>query len=394
MSDAVFPLFQHGSFGRGTSLVLGTLVGIAFGFVLERSGFGRAPVLAAQFYGSDTRVLKVMFTAIVTALAGTTVLSAAGVLDLSAVHVPETVLWAQIAGGLLLGVGFIVSGYCPGTSCVAAASGNLDGLATFAGVIAGSVVFGLAWPVFEALHGAGAMGVVRLPDLLGMPQAALAAAVLAMAAGAFVFGEWVERALARRRGEPPPPSRPAIRNRVLGGLAGVTALGLVFAALPRETPTPPDPVVASIDPVALASDLVERPWSLAVVDLRPAADCEAARVPGAACLPSDDPAGFLANLPPSRTLVLYGESDLDGLPDVASRFPGRVALLRGGFAAFSATILTKPEPPSPATPEALAAFRIRSALHARFTGAKALAPPPPAPARVPAPAAKKKGGGC
>ena len=111
----IFPLYAQDFFGYFTGLLFGTLIGFCFGFVLERSGFGQAPVLAAQFYLTDTRVLKVMFTGIVTALLGMTLLSGLGVLDFSKVTVPETFLWPQLVGGLLLGIGFIVSGYCPGT---------------------------------------------------------------------------------------------------------------------------------------------------------------------------------------------------------------------------------------------------------------------------------------
>ena len=66
----LLPLYPNDVFGFPTGLLLGTLVGFAFGFVLERAGFGNAKNLAAQFYLTDTRVLKVMFSAIATACAG------------------------------------------------------------------------------------------------------------------------------------------------------------------------------------------------------------------------------------------------------------------------------------------------------------------------------------
>ena len=66
----LLPLYPHDAFGFPTGLLVGTLVGFAFGFVLERAGFGNAKNLAAQFYLTDTRVLKVMFSAIATACAG------------------------------------------------------------------------------------------------------------------------------------------------------------------------------------------------------------------------------------------------------------------------------------------------------------------------------------
>ena len=58
-----FPLFGHDLFGGYTGYVVGTLVGIAFGFTLERGGFGSARILTAQFYLTNMRVLKVMFSA-------------------------------------------------------------------------------------------------------------------------------------------------------------------------------------------------------------------------------------------------------------------------------------------------------------------------------------------
>lgn len=391
-----FPLYPLEAFGYEASLVAGTLLGFAFGFVLERSGFGRAPVLAAQFYFADTRVLKVMFGAIVTALLGTTILAGAGVLDYSLLTVPETFLWPQLAGGLLLGVGFIVSGYCPGTAVVAAGSGNLDGAVTIAGVMGGSLLYGFFHPWVAEFEMSGAMGVARLPDLLGVPQALLAAGVAAMAVGMFLGGEALEKLFARKRGGGPLLA-PLPRNWVLIGIALASLGGLGTLAL--EPPAPasaPLPKVVPIDSLTLARTLIESPDSVRVVDVREPAACAAKRIPGAMCLPVDDPGGsFLADLPATRCLVLYGAADLRALPGPAARFGGPVLVLAGGFAAFERAILTAPVAPSPVTPETLARFRLISALHAKFTGAAA-APPPAAPAGPvrAQPRGPKKGGGC
>jgi len=408
----IFPLSVH--FGHEASLVLGTVIGVGFGFVLERSGFGQAPVLAAQFYGSDTRVLKVMFSAIVTALVGMTVLSGAGLLDLSALTVPETFLGPQIAGGLLLGVGFIVSGYCPGTSWVSMASGNWDGLVTILGVIAGSFVFGLGFPLYADFYRSGAMGVVRLPDLLGVPQAILAAGVVVMAVGAFLFGEWAERTLGKARGEAVPASAPRTRNTVFAGFGVAAVLGLATMALPAApAPEKPAKAVATWDSITLAKAMIERPGAVQVVDLRDEGECLAARIPGAKCRPRMQPLdAYLAALPATRTLVLYDAADVAVLPDGARNFAGEVAKLAGGFGGFRSTILDPGPAPAGASEVALADWRLRAALGAWFTGAKVEAPPaevrpataaPAAPAATPAPAAApapapeaapKKGGGC
>jgi hypothetical protein len=377
------------------------LIGVAFGFVLERSGFGRAPILAAQFYGSDTRVLKVMFTAIVTALLGMTVLSGAGLLDLSMVAVPETFLWPQLVGGVLLGVGFIVSGYCPGTSWVSAASGNLDGFATIGGVLVGGFVFGLVYPALEGFYGAGAMGVVRLPDLLGVPQALVAAGVAAMAVGAFLFGEWAERFFAARRDEIPPAPERSTRNRVFAGFGVAAVGGLALMAVPGPAPEGrPVATAGAMDAVALAKALVSDPSRLYVVDVRPAVTCAAARIPGAACIPAVGGIdAAVAAAPAGRTLVLYGETDLPEVPAAALDHRGAVAVLKGGYAAFTDQVLRPPTVPFDPTPAALAEHRRRLALTAYFTGVKSAPPPPAVPAAPAAPRATpgggvKKGGGC
>ena len=119
------PFYKYGFFGDEMSLILAFVLGTGFGFFLERAGFGSARKLAAQFYLYDMSVFKVMFTAIVTAMLGVTYLGWLGWLDLSLVYLVPTHLVPQIVGGLVLGVGFVVGGYCPGTSVASLATGRL-----------------------------------------------------------------------------------------------------------------------------------------------------------------------------------------------------------------------------------------------------------------------------
>jgi len=221
------PLYPNDVFGENTGMLLGTLIGMAFGFTLERAGFGRAPVLAAQFYLTDTRVFKVMFSAIVTAAVGIGVLSGFGALDLAMITVPETFVAPQIVGGLVFGAGFIVSGLCPGTSIVAAASGNLDGLVTYVGVILGSVIFGLVYPALEGFYLSGALGVVRLDTALSLPFGALAFGVFLMAAGCFLVAEKLERIFSARAGRDAPPGQSRTRNGAIAALATAAVVALV-----------------------------------------------------------------------------------------------------------------------------------------------------------------------
>jgi uncharacterized membrane protein YedE/YeeE len=166
-------------------LFLALLFGTAFGVALEQAGLGNAAKLAGQFYLADFTVLKVMLSAILTAMLGAFWLGRFGLIDLSQVHVPETFLWPQLVGGLIFGIGFALAGLCPGTACVSASSGRLDGLAAIAGLFAGVLAAGLAFPALAAFYGSGARGVLTLPTVAGLPDGVVVLLVVLAALGIF-----------------------------------------------------------------------------------------------------------------------------------------------------------------------------------------------------------------
>jgi len=187
------PFFKFGLFGDDFSLVVAFIIGIGFGFFLERAGFGSSKKLAAQFYFTDMSVLKVMFTAIVTAMVGLFYLSWIGFVDLSQVYVSTTFLVPQVVGGLILGIGFVIGGYCPGTSCVAAATGRIDGMVYLAGVVAGIFLFGEIFPFVTGFYNSTNLGRLTLPDVFNMSYGMVVFLVVAMAVGAFYAAEWAEK---------------------------------------------------------------------------------------------------------------------------------------------------------------------------------------------------------
>jgi uncharacterized membrane protein YedE/YeeE len=168
-------------------------VGVVFGVVLERAGLGDARKLTAQFRLSDLTVLKVMFTAIATAALGLYWLGALGLVDVAALPLTPTHLLPQVAGGLVFGLGFVVGGYCPGTSCVAAASGRGDAVALLAGIAAGTLVFGELFPAITGLYAATPLGRARLPETLGVPEGIAVLGVVLLALAAFAAAERIER---------------------------------------------------------------------------------------------------------------------------------------------------------------------------------------------------------
>ncbi|AFH49367.1 Rhodanese domain protein [Ignavibacterium album JCM 16511] len=195
------PFFKFGLFNTDVSLIIAFIIGIGFGFALERGGFGSARILAAQFYFSNMRVLKVMFTAIITAMLGLYYLSVIGFVDLSLIYISETYILPQVIGGLILGIGFVIGGYCPGTSVVSFATGKLDGLMYILGVMFGIFLFGEIFPFITDFYYSTNMGSVTLPKFLHLSYGMVVFLVVIMAVGAFALAEWSEKKFAHRNPE-------------------------------------------------------------------------------------------------------------------------------------------------------------------------------------------------
>ncbi|MFZ5558276.1 MAG: DUF6691 family protein [Pseudomonadota bacterium] len=166
--DMTLPLYLAADWSAENDMAIAFAIGIGFGFLLERAGFGGARKLTAVFYFYDMAVLKVMFTAIVTTLAGLFLLSAAGWLDLSELWVTPTNAVAQIAGGLLFGVGFVVGGYCPGTSVAGIATGRLDALVFALGLVTGLIAYAELLPGLDVWIRDNSQGDLTLPGVTGI----------------------------------------------------------------------------------------------------------------------------------------------------------------------------------------------------------------------------------
>ncbi len=158
-------------------------IGIGFGMALEMSGFGDSRRLAAQFYLTEMRVLKVMFTAIIVAMLLIFLFSAFGWLNFDSIWVNPTYIWPQIVGGIILGIGFIIGGFCPGTSLVAASTLKLDGVFFVLGVLFGVFLLGesLSIPALNMFYHSGDYGRLTLPTLFGLGTGTVVVLVIFMA---------------------------------------------------------------------------------------------------------------------------------------------------------------------------------------------------------------------
>ncbi|MDH3985837.1 MAG: YeeE/YedE family protein [Gammaproteobacteria bacterium] len=180
-------------FGTTGSYLVYIAIGFAFGFILESSGFGDSRLLAAQFYFRELRVLKVMFSAIVVAMILIFWSTALGLLDYDEIWVKPTYLWPGIAGGLIMGVGFILGGYCPGTSLVSVATLKLDGAFFLLGIIVGVILFGETAGLINTFWNSGYLGIFTLPELLHLETGVVVLLVTCLALAMFAGFEWLRR---------------------------------------------------------------------------------------------------------------------------------------------------------------------------------------------------------
>ncbi|MEN6474954.1 MAG: YeeE/YedE thiosulfate transporter family protein [Syntrophaceae bacterium] len=371
------------------------VIGFLFGVALEVAGFGNSKVLASQFYFHDMRVFKVMFTSIITAATGVALLSGIGLLDVDALYVPDTFIVPLMVGGFILGLGFMLSAYCPGTSIVGAASGRLDGVVTFIGVIIGSVIFGMLQPSVQGFYMSTAKGVLTFPKLLGLPFSLLAFIVVCGALLLFLGADRLEGVFARKLGMPEGQKMKGAALKTMAGVAGLSLFAMVITLTQGAAKVTGTQVnIAAITPIELGQMLVEDPRSLIIADLRQGTAPAAENIPSAVRF--SDIKDNLALMYKGKTLVVFSQDGNDRLPSELTQFAGRTARLQGGYEAWKTMIMGQPEPAYQAFLNASEEGRKSeiAALHAYFTGAKMEAQAETRkPVMIMAPP-KKRSGGC
>ncbi|MEZ5275755.1 MAG: YeeE/YedE thiosulfate transporter family protein [Opitutaceae bacterium] len=419
------PFYKFGAFGDEVSLIVAFVIGIGFGFVLERAGFGSARKLAAQFYFRDMAVLKVMFTAIVTAMVGVYLLARSGYLDLSLVYLTPTYLVPQIVGGIILGVGFVIGGYCPGTSVVSAGTGRVDGMVYLVGVVGGLLAYAEIYPMIAEWTQSTDLGQITLPAFFDLSYGLVVAAVVVMAVIAFVASEMAERRLGGvELSGGSLIGHPWKMTPARGLMAGL--LGLAFVAFFAGDPYRGSRAVLDTKQLAmtvsgrqdhftvddLADRIIRGENNYVLLDLRDAESFNRYHIPTARNLPLSEWEPDL--LPRNESIVLYSDGGIHAAQAWflmrAQGYPS-VYILLGGLDAWMEEVLYPTEPADP-SPEAAREFARRAEMSRYFGGTPRtasgesgesggptlpeLAPPvmPVAPAGAVQPAKRKKREGC
>ncbi len=276
--------------GPWATIAVFFLLGAGFGIVLELAGFGDARKLSAQFYFKDMTVFKTMFTGIVTAAILIFLSASFGFLDYSKLFVNQTFLWPGIIGGLVMGVGFVVGGYCPGTSIVSAASFKLDGVLFVIGATIGAGIFGETVGSFSDFWNSSYTERLLLSDVFGWSLGQAVFVVTALALVLFYFVERVEASY--RTPDAPINWKPTNKRYIVGAAVALGLSGLVWA---NGQPSPEkkwDHVGSEYQALLDQRDVFIHPfewvrsWNdssikLVTLDLRPAAEFQKFHLDGA-----------------------------------------------------------------------------------------------------------------
>jgi len=355
-------LYSMGLLDSVCGLAAAGLIGLLFGLFLEQAGFGSSRKLVSVFYFRDMSVIKVMFTAVVTALVGYQYLVAWGWLEPNGIYVLDTYWGAQIVGGLLFGVGFVIGGWCPGTALAGMASLKLDAVVFLLGAVLGSILFNETFALVGPLYEGGHAGALLLSDSFQISPKILTVLFAVAAVFAFSGCTWIENRRASTRPESPPARS---RNRKLAAAMLILAAGTLL--LPPAPPVaeataaaPPfgDPALAAsilsevdsagdhIDPVDLADLLMVGRTDLLVVDLRAPEIYAGFHIRSAVNIPLGQlfsAAG--ANLPKTGLIVLYSNGTTHAAQAwYALRESGwdNIRVLTDGIAGFWRDCLTPP----------------------------------------------------
>ncbi|MBN1852036.1 MAG: YeeE/YedE family protein [Pirellulales bacterium] len=145
-------------------LLIGFLLGVAFGFLLQKGGVTYYDVIINQLLLKDFTVVKIMLTAMITGMIGVHLLVSLGLAEL---HPKSGALGTTVPGALIFGVGFGLLGYCPGTAVAAVGHGAADALlGGIVGMLVGAMTFATLFPKLKPILGKGDFGTATLPRLL------------------------------------------------------------------------------------------------------------------------------------------------------------------------------------------------------------------------------------
>jgi rhodanese-related sulfurtransferase len=335
------------------NLIVALLIGIAFGFILEQAGFSSSRKLAGLFYGYDFTVLRVFFTAGVTAMSGILILDYFGILDTEFMYVNPTYLWPAIVGGAIMGVGFVIGGYCPGTSICAAAIGKIDAMVFVLGGLLGVFLFAEGYPFYSEFYNGSFLGNIRIFNSIGVSQGVFALMLIIMAVGTFMMTTKIEQ----RVNANAESKSFSLKNHRFAG-TGIIALGVVLVFLPdRKTHVMNSvntefttAIIKQMTSDELAFRLIDKDPKIQIIDIRSENEFSKLALPGSVNIQmeklfSKEYFHVLANSHKKKIFIANNDEDAKKAVLLSEKIGyENLSYLKGGMKEFQATILSYAPP--------------------------------------------------
>lgn len=148
---------------KPVQLGLGLLMGVLFGFFLQRGQATRYDIILGQLLLQDFTVMKIMMTAVVVGMIGIYAMLRKGMVQL---HPKEGTVGSTVVGGLIFGSGMAILGYCPGTTLGAVGQGSMDALVGgLPGMVVGAIIYSTLYPTLSGtILKKGEFEKVTIPD--------------------------------------------------------------------------------------------------------------------------------------------------------------------------------------------------------------------------------------
>jgi hypothetical protein len=338
------------------NLIVAFVVGIAFGMILEQAGFSSSRRLTGLFYGYDFTVLRVFFTAAITAIIGVTLLERFGFLDTGLIYVNTMFFLPAIVGGICMGVGFIVGGYCPGTSMCALSIGKLDAMVYVGGGLLGVFLYAELYPLISSFAVSTDWGPIYVYDSLAMSKGLFSFLLIIVAIGAFSLTSRLEKRINK---DAPSNAFPRLAHMATGVAAFIIALILLW--LPNRQgeilSEVSNPDYKPMHPVTLTSSdelafrILDRDTRLILFDVRPAQEYAHAALPGSNNLAVSDLFKkeadlLLAGKHNLKVFISQNGQEAKRAALVADRLGyTNISILEEGFEGFRKAMLTENSPP-------------------------------------------------
>ncbi len=177
-------------------IISAILIGLLFGFVLQKAGAANPQRIIEMLRLKDFHLMKAILSGIGLSSLLLFILMALGIMDNSNLSV-KTAYIGVIIGGAIMGTGWAITGFCPGTGVAAAGAGRKDALSFIIGGLVGAFIFTLAYGslkstfIFDKIAGGKATLAATNPEkyitlIASVPSVVVAGGIAVV----FIFIAW------------------------------------------------------------------------------------------------------------------------------------------------------------------------------------------------------------